>query len=326
MENEFYFNTISKRAVDSIRDKDMSMRYYINMMLNRTAHMFKWEGLPTTIPQRMLELMLQSSGKCVVTEFDGKLYAYNGGYGGVPDEYYRPKRFIINNPYQKFNKECIIDYDMTGDGDCILLQNDTLMMGLVPIISRYSSMLVESDISMMIATINQRLISICVANDGTTKNAFEEFMKKIIAGDLSAIVMDDKSYMDEDHFKTNPYASTANTNVLSQLIETNHYIFANLCRELGINENYNGKRESITASESELSEDFTHTLVDDMLACRKKACEELNKKYGLNISVEFDGVWKQNMLEVKAELGDIETSAIEEKKEKEVENDGLQEN
>ena len=324
MENEFYFNTISKRAVDSIIDKDLSMRYYLNMMFNRTAHMFKWGGLPTTIPQHMLELMLQSSGKCVVTEFDGKLYAYKGGFGAVPDVYYRPKSFIINNNYQNFKKECIIDYDMSGDGDCILLQNDTLMSGIVPIISRYSSMLVESDISMLIATINQRLISIFVANDAKTKSAFEEFMKKIIAGDLTAIVMDDKSYMDEDHFKTNPYASTANTNILSQLIETNHYIFANICRELGINENYNGKRESITASESELSEDFTHTLVDDMLACRKQACEELNKKYGLSMSVEFDGVWKQNMLEVKAELGEIENSPTE--KEKEVENDGLQEN
>lgn len=327
MESNFFFNSIGKKAIDTIRDKNKSLDYYARMMLTRTQEMFKWENLPDTIPQRMLEMQLQTNGYTLFT-YNEKPYVYYGGLGGDPDVYYRPTIYTISNPYQHFNKMVKIDYDKSGKGDGILILNDSMLLGLMPLISRYGSMLVESDISMIVAMINQRLISIMTANDGNTKAACEEFMKKIIAGDLTAVIQDEKGFMDEQNFRTNPYATSGNNNTLSQLIENNHYIFANLCRELGINENYNGKRESITSSESELSEDFTHTLVDNMLSCRKLACEEINHKYGLNLNVELSGVWKQNAMEAMAELEELSNnkSEQEEQEEKEEDKNGLQDN
>ena len=98
----------------SVTDK-LNARYnYMAYMLDRTQEMFTYSGLPDTIPARMLELYLQVNGFVCVTEVEGKLYAFFGGLGGLPDEYYRPTECIVNNPALKFNatlkinKDCVI--------------------------------------------------------------------------------------------------------------------------------------------------------------------------------------------------------------------------
>ena len=68
---------------------------------------------------------------------------------------------------------------------------------------------------------------------------------------------------------------------------------ASLLGELGLNANFNMKRERINTAESELNQDALLPLVDDMLAMRKKACEDINAMYGLNIDVEKNSSWKE---------------------------------
>jgi hypothetical protein len=68
------------------------------------------------------------------------------------------------------------------------------------------------------------------------------------------------------------------------------------------------KRESINSNESQLNDDMLHPLIDDMLARRREALEEVNKMFGTNITVDFNGAWLTNEKEEELTLDQMETA------------------
>ena len=86
---------------------------------------------------------------------------------------------------------------------------------------------------------------------------------------------------------------------------------ASLYNELGLQSNYNMKRESINSGESQLNEDMLHPLIDDMLRERQIALEKVNAMFGTNITVEFNSAWEINEREETAAIEQIENAAEE---------------
>jgi hypothetical protein len=84
---------------------------------------------------------------------------------------------------------------------------------------------------------------------------------------------------------------------------------AGLFNELGLNSNYNMKRESINSNESQLNDDMLHPLIDDMLAMRREALEKVNEMFGTNITVDFNSAWKDNEIENEAAIESMEAAA-----------------
>ena len=125
-----------------IKNKEQNITDFVRYMLNRTSQMFKYTGLPDTIPKRNLELMLQQNGFVCVTKVDGKLYAFFGGLGGIRDAYYMPTICTVANPFLNFSKNLEIDKD------CVIIPNDSTYTGLAPLLTKYGTMLCENDISM----------------------------------------------------------------------------------------------------------------------------------------------------------------------------------
>jgi hypothetical protein len=76
--------------------------------------------------------------------------------------------------------------------------------------------------------------------------------------------------------------------------------------ELGLNANFNMKREALGAGESGLNDDILLPFCDDMLRMRKEGLEEINKMFGTHITVDYSSAWKHNMREVEAELKNLE--------------------
>ena len=87
-----------------VTNKREAVYSYIVYMLDRVAQMFEYKGLPETIPQRELELLLMVNGFACIAQVPEKgLYAFYGGLGGVPNAYYMPTQCIVNNPALTFN-------------------------------------------------------------------------------------------------------------------------------------------------------------------------------------------------------------------------------
>ena len=123
-----------------------------------------------------------------------------------------------------------------------------------------------------------------------------------------------------DGIKTADYSSKASATNIKDLIELQQYLKSNWFIDLGLNANYNMKREAINSSESGMNEDALLPLVDDMLKCRKIGLEKINKMYGTNISVDLSSSWKEVRDSIVDDGNDPKDN--QEEKPKEENNDG----
>ena len=226
------------------------------------------------------------------------LEAATGSLGGELDANYEPANFVVSNPHLNFNKTLEINKD------CVLMRNDSFMMGLYPLFVRYATQLAENDVSIRSAQINTRIQTIISASDTRTAEGAESFIKDVVEGKLATVA--EATFL--DGLKVHN-ATTGSGNIITQLIELQQYIKASWLNDLGINSNYNMKREALTTTESQMNNDALFPLVDDMLNNRKNAIDEINAKYGTSISVKLSSVWEQ--LQNSSQLENIETEVKE---------------
>lgn len=289
--NKYVYGILGGSFDYDFADKSVCTRQHIAYMLNRTQTMFQWYGLPDTIPERSLELFLQTNGNVCFYEHNGELYIFTGGMGGEPDVYYMPTIYTISNPSLKLTKSLNIG------SECVVMPNDSLYLGLIPLFARYASAITETELSMKLAIINSRIVDLISAPDDRTRASAEKFLSDIADGKPG--VISENAFL--DGIRAQPYGNTANSNTLTNLIETEQYFKASWFNEIGLNANYNMKRESLNTSESQMNNDALSPLVDDMLKCRELASEKVNEMFGTEISVSLASSWEDNQLEIELE-------------------------
>lgn len=271
-----------------VTNKKEAVYSYIVYMLDRIAQMFEYKGLPETIPQRELELLLQINGFACVAQVPEKgLYAFYGGLGGVPDAYYMPTECIVNNPALNFNKTLAIN------SECVIVRNDSMYRGLIPMFTKYAELLTENDITFRVQSINTRIASIISAQDDKTKDSAEKYIKDIEAGKLG--VIGGAAFFDGVEVQ----AGAQHDRNYTELIEYNQYLKASWFNDIGIQANFNMKRERLNSDEVQLNIKGLLPLVENMLEERQKGLDAVNDMFGTNISVDFKGVWKDTQEEVE---------------------------
>ena len=284
-----YLQAILPNNKYDFKDKQKCISQHIAYMLNRTQSMFRWSNLPDTINARILELYLQVNGNLCISEYNDNLYAFVGGLGGEPDVYYMPTIYTVANPALKYSKSLKI-----GD-DCIVIPNDSMYIGLLPMFSKYASAISETEISVNIATINSRIVNLISAPDDSTFESAKKYIADIEDGKQGVIA--ENVFL--DGLKSQPYGNSGSTNSIKNLIELLQYQKASWYNEIGLNANYNMKRESIMSDESALNDDALHPLIDNMLECRQLGVDAVNAKYGTNIKVELESSWESNQIELE---------------------------
>lgn len=297
-----------------ILNKKKSIYNYLMLMFDRTNQMFEYSSLPDTIPAYMLEFYLQMNGHVGITEVKGELYALPGGYGGAPDPYYRPTLYVIANPGLGYSASLSIENhlkpfnkDQASQGKCVMMKNDTLMRGLFYIASRYATELAENDVSIRSAQINSRQQTFIAANTDKQIASANAYFDNLEKGKIVAV--GDQAFLDGIKAAN---VSTQSSNSIIQLIELQQYLKASWFNEIGLNANFNMKREYLSEEELRASTDVLMPLIDDMLRCRKDAIEVVNRIYGTNITVEKNSAWenKQEELDTEQAQKEAEVEAI----------------
>jgi hypothetical protein len=274
-----------------IKDKDTSVNAYIDRGLAMCQSMFLWDGLPDSIPQKELERLLQTNGNCFVTQVDGTLYALQGAKGGEPDVYDRPTVYTVSNVALQLNR----NYDIAKDG--VLIENDSNGKSLLPLLGKYAVLMTDAQISLNTASILSRITMLISASDDKTKASAELFLQKILNGDFS--IIGESAFLKGVQMQTAP---TSNTNYINQLIELVQYYRASLCNDLGLNANYNMKRERLNLGETSMNIDLLLPYVDDMLRERQTSAKAINEMYGTEITVELNSSWALNRESYVSEL------------------------
>ena len=247
---------------------------------NKTMAMFKYHNLPVTIPCYELENLLQKNGFACVAQVEGSLYAFDGGLGGEPDVYYRPTICTVANPALKLTR------DFEIDKDCVIMKNDSNMVGLSHTIAKYNTLLAENEITMLIALINSRMNIIFSGADSATKASAEQYLNMIVQGKLG--VISDNAFLESLKIQI---GSTTRNNVFEDLIRLNQYLKAGLNNAIGLNSNSAMKKERLITAEIDVNNTALYPLIDDMLECRRIAIEKINAMFETDITVELNSSW-----------------------------------
>lgn len=271
---------IYQRFQSYVKNKDTAVMAFIENTLAKTQAMFVYEGLPDTVPAEELERLLQTEGNAFFAEVNGDLYALQGAAGGEPDPYNRPTIYTVANPALKLNKS----YKIGGDG--VFIKNDTNGNSLLPIIGKFAVLYTDGIISLNTASILTRITMLISASDDKTKQSADEFLKKILEGDFS--VIGENAFFKGVNMQT---AATSNTQYITQLVELVQYYKANMLNELGLNANYNMKRERLNTGEVAMNVDVLLPYVDNMLHERQKALKKVNEMFGTEITVRLGSSW-----------------------------------
>lgn len=262
------------------KDKPRNVENLMKYMLNRSNIMFQYHNLPDSIPSREIELLLQTNGFGVFIEVGGKYYIVNGGLGGEPDVYNMPTEAVISIPALKLNKTYKINED------CIVIPNDSMYLGLLPMYAKYCTLMNENEITMLLATVNKRIQHLLSANDDNTLESAKKFLEKVFDGEIG-VIGESKLF---ESLKVNTTSTTSQVS-MKDLFEYEQYLKASMYNEIGLSANFNMKRERLSSSEVEANTDNLYPLVDDMLNSRRKGLEKVNEMFGLDIQVEFNSSW-----------------------------------
>ena len=267
-------------------DKSKVFENYCKYTFTRTQSMFTYEGLPETIPVQWLESYLQRNGSCCIAEHEGKLYALLGNAGGELDEYYQPTIYTVANPALNLSKSYKI-----GE-DCVYCKNDYDAIGLVPLVSRYCGLMTENLLTVRISDINMRMMNLLSAPDDNTLQSTKQYLKDLEDGKLG--VVGETPFFDGLKLQSK---GVGNGDYMIQFIELQQYLKGSMYNELGINANFNMKREALSGQEVALNDDALMPLIDDMLKQRRAMCDELNQMFGLNVSADYGSTWHSNVVE-----------------------------
>lgn len=282
-----------------VLDKKQSAKAYYRYLLARVQKMFVYKNLPDTIPHEILDRYLFNNGIACICEAAGKLRVFYGNAGGPQDEYYRPTQFIIANPHIKIdgrdfqaNVHIFGEKDSSDTCDGVLMRNDTEWQGLYPLLARYSFLLAENTLTLRTADVMLRILAFITAPSDKERAAAQEFITSLENGELKAI--GESPFFDGIRMQT---PAAHNGSYFTQFIEYQQYLKGSFFNEIGLQANYNMKREAIGKGESTLDEDSLMPLYENMLMCRREDIAKVNDMFGTDISVELSSAWLTNAIE-----------------------------
>ena len=264
-----------------VKDKDTALDTFFQRVLCMTSKMFDYTGLPDSIPQVELEKILQTSGNVGIAKVNGELYALQGNRGGECDAYYRGKDFVVANPWLNLDKTFKIDSDI------VVINNTPFADSILPVIGKYGVLYTDAVITLNMTSVLTRITMLISASDDKTKQSAETFLKKILDGDFS--VIGENAFFKGVNMQTPP---TQSNQQITQLIELLQYYKASMFNDLGLNANYNMKRERLNTQEVSMNIDALMPYVDSMLKERVEGVKRVNEMFGTDITVTLGSSWK----------------------------------
>lgn len=265
-------------------------KHWRDFLYSKINQCFIFEDFPKTVDTEFLKFCLFHFGKAVFIEMDSKLIAQPFTYADGYDEYYKPLRGIVVNPwikedYKQFFKLSETPY-ITDTNFNIWNSyglNNGYGRGVISnLVWKTSFQLAENDISFMACQRNTRITNLVTVDDSKQEQALKHDLIKLYELGESTVLTSNNDLVGQT--ANNPLSHENRGNVL-ELIELNQYIVANFLHTFGINSNYNLKRAQLQADEIAVNEYALKLNLLDILTSFNEGCKRLNEHTGGNARV-----------------------------------------
>lgn len=264
---------LKKRITTTKIDNYLTEHFLYKRFELLALNTFKWTGLPETIEERHIERTLFSEGKALffIDKQDG-FFCLPCGFGQGVNVYGDPLSYHATG--FNYHKKVLAK-------DSVLIENNKLRMPTQLAIAYFVNQLYEvirtRDVN--IKTLKAPFIVACDDKSVLTlKKAFEDIE------DNNYVIYGDKSFNLEEAIKV---LQTGVKCLTTELSDTYHDIMNEALTYLGINNANTDKKERLITSEAESNNQFIDSCAEMFLEARKRACEQINRKFGLNVSVEL---------------------------------------
>lgn len=279
---------------------------YKSMLVDMTTcqlhQMFRVDNLPDTIPEYVFLRNAISAGWQWITELDGKLISFSGdatGLGPGYDYNYLPTHIVITNPYLQpdgkipdYNPQTVGGYSKTLPiTEGVLVKSNSELMSLDCIINYFADLEDTAATTLKMSLYITRMALNWLAKSDADHQAMEAYIDSIIGGKLA--VAHTEAWTEEDMPSLAVGANAGSATLLKSQIEALQYIRGYKWQVFGVQSNHNMKRESINASEAGMNENSLLPLIDDMYANLKAGIDEVNKRYGTNITIRYNSAWEE---------------------------------
>ena len=266
-----YKKTGAERDFDFVHD--LLNDYWKNIAIN----IFEWKGLEEISPSltsEIIEETLFDKGSCLFFKDD------NLGYMALPvapanklNVYRKPTNFrAIGNNYTK-------EYDVDNS---VLIKNNTLKKATFDIVDYYTSKLADIELTKDLHRNAHKMPLVLECTEDTQLTA-KNIFKKIHSNE--PVIFKNRT-RGEGEVGVN--VLNANVAYINDKLEDDYHNYeARILTALGLDNYVEDKKERVQSAEVESQQEYIISSFRASLNERKKACEAINKMFGLNLSVDY---------------------------------------
>ena len=243
-----------------------------NRITNIALARFKWDGLPETCRPDVLEETLYFYGKAVFFE--------------DPDLGFIHTPVMLPGPYNIYYESTVREAYSFADyrrrlnlDDSVLIKSNFTMSPDYFTTWVYTPKIANTirAIDVHIETLKRPYMIKCQEKE---KNSVKQALKGISDNEI-AIVGD--KFADVNSLQV---LNLVSKSYLQEMWASVKNYFNQCFNSLGVKNNYTEKRERMITTEAEGEGNSIRHMLESELDERKRACEEINRKFGLNVSVE----------------------------------------
>lgn len=263
----------NRKFWESASSNNASFIQYYNRLMELSISMFEWENLPDTIDSRFLELVLFADGMSVFFKDEEIGYlSLRTAIGGNLNLYQIPteRRAYASNGYQK----------QLDEDNSVIIFNNMLHTNSVLEIELYAKKLYNLDRAIDVNANAQKTPILITCDESqrlTLKNLYMQYdgNEPVIFGDKN---------INPNSLKV---LTTGSPYVADRLYQLKTQIWNEALTYLGISNLNVQKKERLISDEVLRNQGGTIASRYSRLNARRQACEEINKMFGLNISVDY---------------------------------------
>ena len=270
---------------------DHKLTFYREQLYRELSHMFKWEGLPKSIPVDYLERGLIRHGRVMFYEDENigldilraEVTGYNRHEQPTHARSTLKSTHEVLRPVERNIKRLTDGEDINFDreNDCVLITNMYGGESCKPIVDHFAERLALVQLAFDTNLMWQNRPYIFPVKDQDTKLSLEKLFNDIFSGKPFSIV-DEQLFM----FNDNGVGIKLDVPFLAdKLMDTRNELMMKFRETVGIDTAGVEKAERVLTGEIEANEQHTKTVLQIMLEQRQIACENINAFFGLNVSV-----------------------------------------
>ena len=249
--------------------------YLLNEFKNLAINRFTWENLPYGLTSEQLELLLISKGQLMFFKDNLNGFLILPCYPTTDINVYGlATEYRVNAENGKYDNTVNID-------DGVIIKNNPLAVADIPTLEVFAKRIDDVEMTQDVNLFQQCMPKLILADEDsklTAKNIIDKIKKfKFVIFGKSTLV---------NNIKTSDVLDTSSPYILDKLQQQKVDLKNELLTYLGINNNNNVKKERMIVDEVNANNEYTSINLDLMFDLRKRACDEINSKFGFNIKVE----------------------------------------